>query len=160
MGHLVKARRCIGDLLPGLGMTLVLWVGIMLYLLLISCSGGSSSPEPPREFSKVVSTSHGDVLVQAPREIVWADEYAIAQEIREGVGRARALGYKDFSLGFKIKLVYIQNPAINGRYFHKSRTVWTINNWRAIDHEIIHHFCHTNQGTGCLCVDHPPGCKG
>lgn len=133
---------------------------------LIGCGGGGSggpaSPTDPTASSmQSVLTAQGAVMVSHSRPLTPSDQDAIAREVADGYQRALSQVARVSSISTSSFMVTTAGVASNqnGYYLPEEHRIGVRPDWRALDHELQHHFCYMLQppGVDCYIVDH---CEG
>jgi hypothetical protein len=110
---------------------------------------------------QTVSTSQGGVAVSHSRPLSPSDRDAISREVAEGYQRALAQVSRVSTITTSSFMVTTDGVTAdqNGYYLPAEHRIGTRPDWRAIDHELQHHFCYMLQppGVDCYIVDH---CEG
>jgi len=132
-------------------------------VVLVGCDGGggSSSPTMPSPSMQSVMTAEGPVSVSHSGTLTPSDQNAIAREVADGYDRALAQVHRVSSITTASFMVTTAGVSAdqNGYYLPEEHRIGVRPDWRALDHELQHHFCYMLQppGVDCYVVDH---CEG
>ncbi|MEZ5331689.1 MAG: hypothetical protein R2991_06475 [Thermoanaerobaculia bacterium] len=132
--------------------------------VLVGCQGGghSASPTDPAGSSmQSVMTAEGAVMVSHSSTLMPADQEAIAREVADGYRRALTQLAQVSSVttnSFMVTTAGVSSTQ-NGYYLPDEHRIGVRPDWRALDHELQHHFCYMLRppGVDCSVVDH---CEG
>lgn len=132
--------------------------------VLVGCDGGggSGSPtEPAASSMQSVMTTEGAVMVSHSSTLTPSDQDAIAREIADGYRRALTQLSRVSTISTNSFMVTTAGVSAtqNGYYLPDEHRIGVRPDWRALDHELQHHFCYMLQppGVDCYVVDH---CEG
>lgn len=136
---------------------------VVLAVLLVGCDGGGGpgSPTAPAPGMQSVATAEGPVAVNHANPLTASDRDSIAREVADGYGRALAQLAAVSSIATSSFMITTEGVSSdqNGYYQPTEHRIGVRPDWRAIDHELQHHFCFTLEpaGVDCYVVDH---CEG
>lgn len=136
---------------------------VLLAAVVVGCGGGGgpTSPTMPAATMQSVPTVQGPVAVSHTDPLTPSDQDAISREVADGYDRALVQMAQVASIATSSFLITTEGVSSdqNGYYLPEEHRIGVRPDWRAIDHELQHHFCYTLQppGVDCYVVDH---CEG